>query len=164
MILKKQKNNFRPVLNLSFLSCQRRLSSERKQTLASISICLLCLSTETDLLRVLNDLLTANDDGQVSPLVLLDLSTAFHTTDRDILHHQIEHVFGIHFCSFILPIRSYWEKANSIQFWLLFKSLHCSSRPTTKLSSQSHSVPTVQKLLSHVTDRHSVCPQQICQR
>ena len=52
-------------------------------------------SNETTLLRVLNDFLTASDDGQVSLLNLLDLSAAFDTIDHDILLHRLENVFGI---------------------------------------------------------------------
>ena len=54
-----------------------------------------CHSTETAVLRVLNNLLTASDDGQVSLLTLLDLSAAFDSIDHDILFHRLEHVFGI---------------------------------------------------------------------
>ena len=52
-------------------------------------------STETGLLRVLNDLLTAPDSGFIAILTLLDLSTAFDTIDYSILLTRLEGTFGI---------------------------------------------------------------------
>ena len=65
-----------------------------------------CHSTETTVLRVLNDLLTTSDDGKVSLLSLLDLSAAFDTVDYDILFHRLEHDFGIQNSAFSF-FRSY---------------------------------------------------------
>ena len=53
-------------------------------------------STETALLKVMNDLLRSLDHGNVFVLTLLDLSAAFDTIDRTILLHCLEYVFGIH--------------------------------------------------------------------
>ena len=50
-------------------------------------------STETTLLKVVNDLL-AMDEGKLSVLVLLDLYAVFGTIDHEILLHRLHNVFG----------------------------------------------------------------------
>ena len=51
-------------------------------------------STETVLLRVHNDVLTAMDSGKVTALTSLDLSAAFDTTDHSILLQRLEEWYG----------------------------------------------------------------------
>ena len=51
-------------------------------------------STETTLLRVVNDLLQASDSGRVSILLLHDLSSAFDTIDHNILITRLRSTFG----------------------------------------------------------------------
>ena len=52
-------------------------------------------STETALLRVVNDLLCFIDDGKITMLTMLDLSAAFDTIDHDILISRLSNTFGI---------------------------------------------------------------------
>lgn len=109
-LLKKQDldpnkpSNYRPVSNLSFLSklleklaLQQMLEHVSKYDLFARfqSAYRAHHSTETALLRVLNDLLVASDDSKVSILTLLDLSAAFDTIDHGILLTRLRHVFGI---------------------------------------------------------------------
>ena len=53
-------------------------------------------STETALLKFVNDLLLSLDKGNISIVTSLDLSAAFDTIDDSILLSRLEHVFGIH--------------------------------------------------------------------
>ena len=52
-------------------------------------------STETVLLRIVNDILFALDNDNISVLLLLDLSDAFDTLDHQILLSRLNSVFGI---------------------------------------------------------------------
>ena len=52
-------------------------------------------STESALLKVSNDVLSALDEGNVSMLTLLDLSSAFDTIDHSILLSRLHSLYGI---------------------------------------------------------------------
>ena len=54
-------------------------------------------STVTALLQVVNDLLIAMHEDNISVLLLLDLSAVFDTIDHQILLSRLETVFGIRF-------------------------------------------------------------------
>ena len=75
------------------------------------SACRLRHSSETALLRVLNDILTSSDSDHISVLTLLDLSAAFDTIDHDLLlNHSIDFFFfggGGAFVTLLAFVRSY---------------------------------------------------------
>ena len=52
-------------------------------------------STETALIKVQNDILSALDAGSPAILLMLDLSAAFDTIDHDILLSRLCNVYGI---------------------------------------------------------------------
>ena len=70
-------------------------------------------STETVLLRVVNDILSALDKNKLSVLLLLDNSAAFDIIDHKILFSRLQNVFGIRstalqwFHSYLLDRKQY---------------------------------------------------------
>ncbi len=52
-------------------------------------------STETALIKIINDIHFNSDSGKISVLVLLDLSAAFDTIDHNILLERLENWVGL---------------------------------------------------------------------
>jgi len=101
---KENLKNYRPVSNLPFLSkILERLVL--KQLLSHLKLNSLeetfqsayreHHSTETALVRVVNDLLNLIDQGSCSLLSLLDLSSAFDTIDHGLLLKRLQTTYGI---------------------------------------------------------------------
>ena len=96
--------NYRPVSNLSFLSnvLEILVLSQLNEHLNHNSFLSHLQSdyrpnhsTETALVRIINDLLRAMDNNKICILTLLDLSAAFDTIDHQILLTRLQHSFGI---------------------------------------------------------------------
>ena len=95
--------NNRPISNLSFLSntLERIVASQIDEYLHDNGLYAKmqsaygkCHSTETALIRVVNDIRRAVDDQCESILVLLDLSAAFDTIDHAILLERLRFRYG----------------------------------------------------------------------
>ena len=97
-------SSYRPISNLSFLSkvvekvVDARLSRhvERYWLLPNFQSAYRPYhSTETAIVRVLNDMIMAVDKGYIGCLMLLDLSAAFDTVDHDVLMDVLRRRFGV---------------------------------------------------------------------
>ena len=96
--------NYRPVSNLSFLSkvLEKIVLSQLLDHLTHNhllnphqSAYRQSHSTETALLRIVNDILLGLDNDKVAILALLDLSAAFDTIDHSILLSRLQTSFGV---------------------------------------------------------------------
>jgi len=96
--------SYRPISNLSVISktierlANNRLSAHMdSQALlpSTQSAYRKYHSTETSLVRIHNDIVSAIDQGQVAALVLLDLSAAFDTVDHEVMLNVLKQRFGI---------------------------------------------------------------------
>lgn len=97
-------NNYRPISNLPFLSklLERTVAAQLQDHMTSCSLWEELQSgfrakhsTETALVKVINDLLVAADTGHFSILLLLDLTAAFDTVCHNTLLTRLETQLGI---------------------------------------------------------------------
>ena len=96
-------NNYRPVSNLCFIAKiqEKPVLSQVSTFLNSHNLYNTCQSayrpghsTETALLKVVDDLFLSLSKGNISILALLDFSSAFDTIDHPILVHRMHADFG----------------------------------------------------------------------
>ncbi len=97
-------NNFRPISNLPFITkaLEKTVFIQLQSFLRANNIFETFQSgfkplhsTESDVLRVLNDTLLATDSGDYVILILLDLTSAFDTVDHKTLLSRLEYFVGI---------------------------------------------------------------------
>ena len=129
-ILKKKNldagecKNYRPISNLPFVSklLERVISSQLTFYLNFNQLLPECqsayrslYSTESALLKVVSDLSLAADRGQLTILMMLDLSAAFDTVDHEILLNRLNKSFGL--SSTVLDwFRSYLHDRTQVVF------------------------------------------------
>lgn len=96
--------NYRPISNLTYMSkvverlvCHQLIAYLNQHGLLPSlqSAYRHGHSTETAVLKVISDFMTAADHGSVTFLSLLDLSAAFDTVDHDILINRLRSKFGL---------------------------------------------------------------------
>lgn len=147
-------NNYRLISLLSFLSklLERVVAKQRVQHLESESLFVPVQSayrsshsTETTLLKVMNDLLLAVDKGDAAIIALLDQSAAFDTVEYVILLDRLSARFGISgiahsWFSSYLCTRSQSVSVNGV----FFQSPSPFIRRTTGLCAWTHSLYSVQ--------------------
>ena len=123
--------NFRPVSNLCFIAkIQEKLVLSQVSTYLNFrslyntrqSAYSPGYSTETALLKVVDDLFLSLNKGSISVLALLDLSSAFDTIDHPILVHRFHTDFG-----FTDAVLQWFSSSLSDRTHYVSLSNHCSA-------------------------------------
>ena len=114
----EDNNNFKPISNLPLLSktiyrgnrcCSIGQLTDHQLYAKMQSAYRKHHSTETELLRVVNDINNATGDENECVMVLLDLSPAFNTTDHKILIKRLEKRYGFP-CLALEWLKSYLQE------------------------------------------------------
>ena len=171
-ILKKRcldhndENNYRPVSNLCFIAniLEKLVLSQVSSYLNSHNPYNTCQSayrpghsTETALLKVVNDLFLSLNRGNISVLALFDFSSAFDAIDHTILVHRLHTDFG-----FIDTVLQWFSSYLTDRTHYVSLSNHCSAFATVHSGVPQGSIigPTLFtmyiKPLSAIIDSHSI--------
>ena len=159
-------NNYRPVSNLCFIAkiLEKLVLSQVSSYLNSHNLYNTCQSayrpghsTETALLKVVNDLFLSLDKGNISVLALLDFSSAFYTIDHPILVHRLHTDFG-----FTDTVLQWFLSYLTDRTHYVSLSIHCSAFTHVHAGLPQGSVlgpilfTMYNKPLSAIIDSHSI--------
>ena len=159
-------NNYRPVSNLCFIAkiLEKRVLSQVSSYLNSHNLYNTCqsayrpgYSTETALLKVVNDLFLSLNKGNIYVLALLEFSSAFDTIDHPILIHHLHTDFG-----FTDTVLQWFSSYLTDHTHYVSLSNHCSDFTHVHSGVPQHSVlgpilfTMYIKPLSAIIDSHSI--------
>ena len=159
-------NNYRPVSNLCLIEkiLEKLVLSQVSSYLNSHNLYNTCQSayrpghsTETALMKVVNDLFLSHYKGNISVLALLDFSSAIDTIDHPILVHRLHTDFGFTdtvlqwFSSYLTDRTQYVSLLNHCS---TFAPVHSGVPQVSVLSPMLFTMYI--KLLSAIIDSHSI--------